>query len=319
MIQSNTFTVGEAAAGQRLDAALLARFPSSSRAFCRQAVESGLVSVNGRPCLKGNKLRAGDTVAVLALKEACDNRVRPDATVPVRIVFEDDHLIVANKPAGMPVHPLTSEETGTLMNGLVARYPELATLGDQPLMAGALHRIDTGTSGLVLAARTQAAFDALRAQFAAQEVEKIYLALVEGHVAVPGRLTHELAHHPALPHCKLVDARSLAAPDRRMRAETAYRPLELVGRNTLLEVTIRTGVTHQIRCQLALGGYPIVNDTLYGAKPVEGCTRHFLHAFEVRFKHPALGQPCCIRAPLTDDFQAFLKGKQGADCEGEVS
>ena len=178
-------------------------------------------------------------------------------------------------------------------------------------MAGALHRIDTGTSGLVLAARTQAAFDGLRAQFDAQEVEKIYLALVEGHVAVPGRLTHELAHHPALPHCKMVDARSLAAPDRRLRAETAYKPLELVGRCTLLEVTIRTGVTHQIRCQLALGGYPIINDTIYGAKPVEGCTRHFLHAFEVRFKHPAHGQSCCIKAPLTADFESFMNACSG--------
>ena len=186
-------------------------------------------------------------------------------------------------------------------------YPELAAVGDQPLMAGALHRIDTGTSGLVLAARTQEAFEKLRAQFVAQTVEKVYLALVEGHVAVPGRLAHELAHHPSLPHCKMVDARSLAAPDRRMRAETLNRPRELAGPYTLLEVTIRTGVTHQIRCQLALGGWPVVNDTLYGARPVEGCGRHFLHALEARFAHPASGQLCRVRAPLTPDFEAFLK------------
>jgi 23S rRNA pseudouridine1911/1915/1917 synthase len=306
MIQDASFVVGSDEAGQRLDALLSTRFPTSSRAFCRQAAESGQALVNGRPCLKGTKLRAGDAVSVTRLKEACDNRVRPDAAVRVRIVFEDDHLIAANKPAGMAVHPLASEETGTLMNGLVARYPELAGVGDQPLMAGALHRIDTGTSGLVLAARTQAAFDALRAQFDAQTVEKVYLALVEGHVAAAGRLTHELAHHPGLAHCKMVDARSLAAPDRRLRAETAYKPLELVGRNTLLEVTIRTGVTHQIRAQLALGGWPVVNDTLYGARPVEGCARHFLHACEARFTHPAHGRPCCLQAPLTQDFQAFL-------------
>jgi 23S rRNA pseudouridine1911/1915/1917 synthase len=174
-------------------------------------------------------------------------------------------------------------------------------------MAGALHHIDTGTSGLVLAARTPEAFEKLRAQFVAQTVEKIYLALVEGHVAVPGRLVHELAHHPSLPHCKMVDARSLAAPDRRMRAETLYRPRQLFGPNTLLQVTILTGVTHQIRCQLALGGWPIVNDTLYGARPVAGCSRHFLHALEARFAHPASGLPCRIRAPLTADFEALLK------------
>ena len=307
MIQHTTFTVTSLETGLRLDAVLHARFPSAPRAFCRQAVEATQVAVNGRPCLKGAKLREGDAVEVRSLEEACDNRVRPDPAVPVRVVFEDAHLIAADKPAGMPVHPLSSEETGTLMNGLVARYPELAGLGDQPLMAGALHRIDTGTSGLVLAARTPAAFSALRAQFDAQEVEKVYLALVEGHVAVPGRLAHELAHHPAWPCCKMVDARSLAAPDLRLRAETAYRPRELIGPYSLLEVTIRTGVTHQIRCQLALGGWPIVNDTLYGARPLEGCARHFLHAYEARFRHPASGQTCCLRAPLTPDFEAFIR------------
>ena len=306
MIHNESFNVSAEEAGGRLDTVLLARFPSVSRAFCRQAIESSKVRVNGRPCLKGYKLQAGDAVMVENLKENSDNRVRPNPEVAIDTVFEDNDLIAVNKPAGLPVHPLTCDETGTLMNGLVARHPELAGVGDQPLMAGALHRIDTGTSGLVLAARTQDAFEALRAQFVAQTVEKVYLALVEGHVAVPGRLTHELAHHPALPHCKMVDARSLAEPDRRMRAETAYKSLDWVGRYTLLEVTIHTGVTHQIRCQLALGGWPIVNDTLYGAKPVVGCTRHFLHAYEVRFRHPGSGLPVCLQAPLTGDFQTFL-------------
>lgn len=306
MIRNVTFTVAAEDAGMRLDAAVCARFPSVSRAFCREAVEAGRVLVNGRTGLKGGKLRAGDEVALDGVKELCDNRVLPDPAVQVPVIFEDDALIAVNKPAGIPVQPLTCHERGTLMNGLVARYPELAGIGDQPLMAGALHRIDTDTSGLVLAARTAEAFDGVRAQFAAQTVEKIYLALVEGHVAVPGRLVHELAHHPSLPYCKMVEARSLSAPDRRLRAETAYRPVELVGRNTLLEVTIRTGVTHQIRCQLALGGYPIVNDVLYGAQPVDGAARHFLHAYEIRFTHPISGLPVRLKAPLTADFRALL-------------
>lgn len=310
MVADVIFEVGASEEGQRLDALLAARFAASSRAFCRLAVEGGQVSVNGEPCrLKGRKMRQGDRVAVASLKEACDNRVWPDASVAVSVVFEDAWLLGADKPAGQAVHPLKSEEHGTLMNGLVARYPELAAVGDQPLMAGALHRIDTGTSGLVLAARTQEAFEGLRAQFAAQTVEKIYLALVEGHVAVPGRLTHELAHHPALPHCKMVDARSLSGAARRMRAETAYRPLELAGPYTLLEVTIFTGVTHQIRCQLALGGMPVVNDTLYGARPVEGCGRHLLHSAEARFRHPVSGAACRVQAPLAGAFRPFLEGR----------
>lgn len=307
MIRNVMFTVAAEDAGKRLDMAVCARFPSVSRAFCREAVESGRIVVNGRPGLKGGKLRAGDVVALDGVKESSDNRVFPDASVRFSVVFEDDALVAVNKPAGIPVQPLTCGERGTLMNGLVARYPELAGVGDQPLMAGALHRIDTETSGLVLAARTAEAFDRVRAQFAAQTVEKVYLALVEGHVAVPGRLVHELAHHPSLPYCKMVDARSLSAPDRRMRAETAYRPVGLAGRYTLLEVTIRTGVTHQIRCQLALGGYPIANDVLYGAQTIEGVGRHFLHAYEIRFDHPLSGQPVRLQAPLTDDFRAFVE------------
>jgi 23S rRNA pseudouridine1911/1915/1917 synthase len=133
MIQNATFEAQAEESGKRLDVVLLARFPSATRAFCRRAVEAGQTLVNGRPGLKGYKLRAGDTVSVAALKEASDNRVWPDASVPVRILFEDAHLVAANKPAGLAVHPLTSEEHGTLMNGLVARYPELAEVGDQPL------------------------------------------------------------------------------------------------------------------------------------------------------------------------------------------
>jgi len=142
-------------------------------------------------------------------------------------------------------------------------------------------------------------------------VRKVYHALVEGHVAVPGHLEHELAHDPNLPHCKMVEASRLAEPRRRMRAITVYRPLELVGRYTLLEVVIHTGVTHQIRCQLALGGWPVVNDKLYGARPAEGCLRHMLHASEAEFEHPAGGGKCRLQAPLAADFQAFMRTAGG--------
>ncbi|MDD4622262.1 MAG: RluA family pseudouridine synthase [Kiritimatiellae bacterium] len=311
MIRDNTFTVGEKDAGCRLDMLLLATFPGSSRAFCRQALEQGLVLHNGCPAQKGHKAVAGDRIEVRALKEEIDNRVSPDTSVPLEILFEDAHLVAANKPSGMAVHPLSSDERGTLMNGLVARHPEMASVGDRPLMAGALHRIDTGTSGLVLAARTASAFEKLRGQFVAQSVRKVYLALVEGHVAVPGHLEHELAHDPHLPHCKMADAAKLSGARRRMRAVTAYRPLELVSRYTLMEVVIHTGVTHQIRCQLALAGWPVVNDTLYGAHPVMGSGRHMLHAAEIEFEHPASGACCRLQAPPAADFQAFMRAAGG--------
>ena len=296
------------ASGVRLDAALLAAFPSSTRAFCRDAVSGGLVTVNGRAARKGDRLRAGDAVEVKELLEACDNRVRPDRSIALAELFADASLLAYDKPAGMPVQPLAHSETGTLMNGVVAHHPEVAGIGDQPLMAGALHRIDAGTSGLVLVARTQQAFDTLRAQFAAQTVEKTYLAMVEGAVAVGGTLEHDLAHTPGLPYCKMGEWRSMRvtgaerAKLKPLHAVMRYRP---VGRAmlqnqelTLLEVVIFTGVTHQIRAQLALAGMHIVNDRLYGAFAVENETGHRLHALSAKFRHPASDAEMEIRTQL---------------------
>jgi len=304
--QAFQFCLPDAETGVRLDAAVLARCAGSTRPLVRRAIEAGTITLNGRPADKGIKLHGGDRVAVLELLEAVDVRVEPDPGVFIDLLYSDDQLLAVNKPAGLAVHPLRPGERGTLANGLVARWPEMAAVGDQPLMAGVVHRIDTDTSGLVLAARTQGMHDGLRAQFRARTVRKTYLALVEGRVRGAGRLTHELAHLPS-DRGRMVDARSLAFPPTRpMRAVTEYTPLRRIGNRSLLEVTIFTGVTHQIRCQLALGGWPIVNDTLYGASPVEGCTRHFLHASGARLTHPALGQPCRLQAPLTEDFAKFI-------------
>ena len=304
MIESETFTANEG--GIRLDAALLSRFPSSTRAFCRDACAEGAVLVNGRVAIKGLKLRGGETVEVKRLAEASDNRVAPDSSIRPRCLFEDAALLAFDKPAGLPVQPLSYRETGTLMNGVVARWPDVRDIGDQPLMAGALHRIDADTSGLVLVARTAAAFDALRGQFAEQTVKKTYLALVEGSIAVGGTLENDLVHDPTLPFCRMVDVsrarqRIKAAP---LHAVTNFRP---IGRTTcgneertLLEVVIYTGVTHQIRAQLAYAGLHIVNDRLYGAFAVEGQSGHCLHALAAKFNHPVSGDEMEIRTTYPD-------------------
>ena len=293
--------------GVRLDAALLSRFPSSTRAFCREACAAGEVLVDGRPALKGMKLPRGAQVLVRRLAEASDNRVAPDRSIRVHCLFEDDALLAFDKPPAQPVQPLTYRETGTLMNGVVARWPDVRDVGDQPLMAGALHRIDADTSGLVLVARTQAAFDNLRAQFAAQTVKKTYLALVEGSVAVGGTLENDLGHVPGLSYCKMTDiSRARLTRDTRqptpLHAVTNFRPLARTTvaneERTLLEVTIYTGVTHQIRAQLALAGLHIVNDRLYGAFAVENQTGHCLHALAARFLHPVSGDETEIRTPF---------------------
>ncbi len=294
--------------GVRLDAVLLGAFPTTTRAFVREALAAGRILVNGRRAVKGGKLRGGERIAIAELLEAADNVVRPNPSIRPRYVFEDDALLACDKPAGLPVQPLSCLETQTLMNGVVARHPECALLGDRPLLAGALHRIDADTSGLVLIARTAPAFDALRAQFTAQTVEKTYLALVEGALAVGGTLENDLAHDPSLPFCRMIDCRHnrLCESEKRklkpLHAVTRFRPIgrTSVGNEerTLLEVTIRTGVTHQIRAQLALAGHHIVNDRLYGAFAVENQTGHCLHALAARFVHPVTGEPMEIRTPF---------------------
>ena len=296
--------------GVRLDAVLLGTYPTTTRAFVREAVEGGKVLVNGRRAAKGLKLRGGEQSAVSELLESEDNLVRPNPAIRPRGVVAEAAPLGLDKPAGLPVQPLSCSETKPLMNGVAARYPECIPLGDRPLMAGALHRIDADTSGLVLAARTAEAFEALRAQFTAQTVKKTYLALVEGSVAVGGTLENDLVHDPSLPFCRMIDARHnrlCEAEKRKLRPLHAVTNFKPIGHTTveneertLLEVTIYTGVTHQIRAQLALAGFHIVNDRLYGAFAVENQTGHALHAWAAAFRHPVSGDEMEIRTSLPD-------------------
>lgn len=300
-----TFTVTAAEADARLDAVVALRCPDSTKALIRRAIAASQIVVNDRAASKGDKLHTHDIVTVRQLLALADVRVAPDPAVEVEIVFVDSDLIAVNKPGGMACHPLHPDERGTVANGIAARFPETVEVGDLPLAAGVLHRIDGGTSGVVLVARSQSMFDAMRTQFRTRDVCKSYVALVEGTVTTPGRLEHRLAHQPSF-RGRMVDAARLARPDRVMVAVTEYRPLQQIADRTLLEVTIFTGVTHQIRCQLALIGHPVVGDTRYGADAVTGFPRHFLHAQAVTFRHPRSGVVTTLRAPLTPDLQAFL-------------
>lgn len=311
MIENKIITNSKS--GVRLDAALLSECPTSSRAFVREAIARGDILLNGRAALKGIKLKGGEEITVVQLLESVDNLVKPNASIKPRIVFEDDALLAFDKPCALPVQPLSCNETQTLMNGVVARYPECTPLGDRPLMAGALHRIDADTSGLVLVARSSEAFENLRAQFSAQTVRKTYLALVEGAVAVGGTLENDLIHDPSLPFCKMIDYRnnrlceSEKAKTRPLHAVTRFNP---IGRTcveneerTLLEVMIYTGVTHQIRAQLAMAGMHIINDRLYGAFAIEDQIGHCLHAYSAEFKHPVTGEDVIIQT----EYPAWAK------------
>ncbi len=282
-------------AGARLDVFVQATFPSVPRRFIRKAVETGSILLNGQRTQKGAKLKAGDIIEVLALPEAEDNRVRPDPFARPVIIYDDGVLIGADKPAGMPVQPLSPDETGTLVNGLVAYAPAVADVGDSPLLGGALHRIDTWTSGLVLASRSEELWRTMRDLFAARKIRKTYLALVEGRVAAAGKVSCELAHDPKWPVCRMIEAKRAGERARPLFAETFYRPLHAAGSGTLLEVTIYTGVTHQIRAQLALAGHPLVGDALYGAKTGLGVGHgQRLHALAASFRHPMTDADCRI-------------------------
>ena len=310
MIRDRTIEIKEG--GVRLDAAILNAIPSTTRAFVKDAIAAGNILIAGgsapaHRAPKGLKLRGGETIVIKELLEAADNLVAPEPA-PLSCVFEDAAILAFDKPAEMPVQPLSCRETGTLMNAVVAKYPECRPLGDSPLMAGALHRIDADTSGLVLVARTADAFANLRAQFAAQTVKKTYLALVEGAVAVGGTLENDLVHDPTLPFCRMIDRsrvrvnnRSQISNLKSLHAVTQFTPIARTTveneEHTLLEVTIFTGVTHQIRAQLALAGLHIVNDRLYGAFAVENQTGHCLHALAAAFAHPVSGDPVEIRTP----------------------
>ena len=311
MIENQNIT--NTRSGVRLDAALLSHYPTASRAFVREAIQRGDILLNGRVVPKGIKLKGGEKITVVRLLESVDNLVRPNASIKPRVVFEDNALLAIDKPCALPVQPLSCDETQTLMNGVAARYPECIPLGDKPLMAGALHRIDADTSGLVLVARTAEAFENLRAQFSAQTVRKTYLALVEGAVAVGGTLENDLIHDPSLAFCKMIDYRnnrlceSEKAKTRPLHAVTQFKP---VGRTcveneerTLLEITIYTGVTHQIRAQLAMAGMHIINDRLYGAFAIENQTGHCLHAYSAAFKHPVTGEETIIQT----EYPAWAK------------
>lgn len=289
-------------AGQRADAAVLAMCPETVRRAVVKAFEEGAVrreGPEGAVVLKGERVQAGEGLWIERLYGAADLRVIPEAGVALSVVYEDAALVGLNKPAGQACHPIDFGELGTLAGAFVARYPETAQLGEDPLAPGLVHRIDGGTSGLVVVARTAAAYEAVRGQFAAQTVVKEYRALVEGRVERAGAVSGLLAHTYKGGQMRM----AVAAPGhhgaRALKAETYFRPLGPGrGGTTLLAVTIRTGVTHQIRSQLASIGHPIVGDVLYGARPSAEWApgTHALHSFSATFVHPVTQQKVMLQA-----------------------
>ena len=295
--------VPEGAAPERLDRAVAKLF-GISRGRAMEWIAEGRVRVDGRRAPKGAPVQPGARISVA--RPPSDQPV-PQPDLPIRIVHADAHVVVADKPAGMPSHPLKPGEKGTAANALVGRFPELAGVGPAAREGGLVHRLDTDTSGLLLAARTAAAHAMLRAQFAARTVEKGYLALVAGEIQAGGEIALPLLHDPRDPR------RMQAASDPEYAAEhgaraavTRFLPLERRGGFTLLEVEIPTGVMHQIRAHLAFIGHPLAGDALYGGPQLPGLSRHFLHANRLAFAHPD-GSRARYESALPPDLASVLR------------
>jgi 23S rRNA pseudouridine1911/1915/1917 synthase len=294
------------AAPDRLDRAVAKLF-GVSRGRAMEWIAEGRVRIGGRRAPKGAPVRPGARISV-ALPPP--DRPVPEPDLPIRIVHADACLVVADKPAGMPSHPLKPGEKGTAANALVGRFPELAAVGPSPREGGLVHRLDTDTSGLLLSARTDAAHAMLRAQFSARTVEKGYLALVAGEIHAGGEIALPLLHDPRDPRrMQAASDPDYAAEHGARAAITRFLPLERKGGFTLLEVEIPTGVMHQIRAHLAFIGHPLAGDALYGGPEVPGLSRHFLHAARLAFAHPD-GSRVRYQSPLPADLAEALRASE---------
>lgn len=295
---------GEEAEGQRLDRFLCDRARGLGRAGARRLIAAGCVRVNGRSAAPGQRLHAGDNVQVEQLPDS--NAAQPDASVALHVVHEDRWLVVVDKPAGMPSHPLRPGERGTLASGLVARYPEMASVGYSAREPGIVHRLDTNTSGLVLAARDAETFAALRALLERGAIDKRYLALCAGQVQAPSVLGGWISAQG-----KRVTLRAQPFANAR-RVTSEVLSAQMIGRFSLCELRVHVARRHQIRAQLAATGHAIAGDTAYGGVALPGLSRHFLHASALRLSHPQGGTELELRAELPAELRAALDAAQAA-------
>lgn len=286
---------------ERLDRQVHARLPHLSRAQVQALIKAGRVLVDGEAAKPGHKFKGGEVVRV-EVPPPAPTALQPEE-MPLDVRYDDDHIIVLNKPAGLVVHPGAGNFSGTLVHGLLARYPDLAELAEEDEenddRVGIVHRLDKDTSGLMVIARTTEALRALNQQFMNRTVDKLYIAMTE---RVPKTLTG------------LIDAPIARDPRNRRRmavqangrpAQTQYEvyDVDFTGGQALLRLKLFTGRTHQIRVHLAFIGAPVVGDALYGFRKRRiALDRHFLHAAQLAFDHPISGRRLTFEAPLPPEL-----------------
>ena len=305
---TTVLTAANEDAGTRLDAFLAARLPELSRSRAASLVQEGCVTVNGRPASKSCRLTGGETLSVDLPEQPADTSLTAQA-IPLDVVYEDDDVIVVNKPAGLVVHPAPGHPDGTLVNALLHHCGDsLSGIGGEK-RPGIVHRIDRDTSGLIIAAKNDAAHAFLSAQLSDHTLARTYECLVTGSLKQDsGTVNAPIGRHPA-------DRKKMAVVAGGRPAVTHWEVVARYPGVTHLRCRLETGRTHQIRVHMAHIGHPILGDTVYGAKkPVPGLTGQCLHATGLRFIHPRTHEPVELTCPLPEEFTrmlAKLEKKQG--------
>ncbi len=306
-MSSERRAVPESLAGKRLDQALAKMFPQYSRSRLKTWLLDGAVLVDGQRWKPRDPVHGGEMVELEAVEEA-QVRSEPEA-MALDIAFEDEHLLIVNKPAGLVVHPGAGNLVGTLMNGLLAHHPALENLP----RAGIVHRLDKETSGLLLVGKTLEAHTALTRLLADREISRRYQAVVNGVLTGGGTIDAPIARHPG-------DRTRMSVQDNGREAVTHYTVAERFRAHTLVDVRLETGRTHQIRVHFAYRRHALVGDPVYGGRlalpkgasdelieALRGFRRQALHAIRLSFEHPATEEMIEVEAPLPDDLQALIE------------
>lgn len=305
--------VTETLDGERLDRALAQLYPELSRTRAQAAIKAGAVRVNGKSVRVSHLLEVGQRIEIDAGAfsgagvAAAEGESSPLAeAIPLRVVYEDEHLLVVDKAAGLVVHPAPGHATGTLVNALLAHLPGLEA-GSDTSRPGIVHRLDKDTSGLIVIAKDAPTHAALAQQMKEHSTVKRYLALVEGRMPAPeGVIDAPIGRDPR--HRQRMALVSEVNGGR--EARTRFKALREIRGRSLVELQLETGRTHQIRVHLASVGHPVVGDSVYGRAQLPLPPRQFLHATHLEFVHPTTGEWLIFDAPLPPDLADFLAAQE---------